>query len=398
MFHIKNRLSSIIVTAFLIGTPLTAMADVITDWNAQAMDTAKKAKWSPTRVFRNIAIVQVAVFDAVNAVDRRYKPYIYGTLAAKGASVEAAASQAAFKVLSTMAPEQSDVLAARNNAILATVTDATARADGVAAGDQAVAAVLANRATDGFDDTTTDQPIDSSEPGRYRFTATGPLFSQNYPRMRPFGFTDSTKFRLPPPAPINSAQYARDLAEVKALGDARAHPSEEHVLIARFHAPNGAYPWNDIARQLATAAPLSVVDEARLFALLGMALSDAFEASFESKNYYQFWRPLTAIRASSDTEWDSIIAAPLFAEYPCMHCAIGSAAETVLTRIFPQSLGFNLTFLDKKPRHYNTISAFAEEEAESRIMGGVHFRWSLVAGNAQGHEVALHDLQLLPKE
>jgi len=396
-FPMHSLRTVVVVVAVTLGAP-AALADVITDWNAQALDTAVKAKWSVTRVVRNMAIVETAVFDAVNAVDHRYKPYLYSTPATTGASPAAAASEAAFKVLAALVPEQSDALAARNTAVLATITDAKSCADGVEAGDRAAAAILANRANDGFDDSTTDQPHYDSLPGQYQPTSTGPLFTQQFPRMRPFGFADPAQFRLPPPAPLESAQYERDLEEVKTLGDSRAHPSDEHVFIARFHAPSGEFPWNNIARQRLAAAKLSLVDEARVLALLEFALSDSFEASFESKNFYHFWRPLTAIQATGEIDWTSVISAPLFAEYPCMHCAVGSAAATVLTRFFPEPFSFSVTSQDGRSRHLESFAAYADEEAESRILGGVHFRWSVVAGNAQGREVALYDMHLLPKE
>jgi hypothetical protein len=401
-----SRASWAAVALFLAGGigAGPAGANVVTDWNKTTIDTTRNAKWSGIRATRAIAIVEAAVFDAVNAVDHRFKPYLFAGAAPPGASDVAAASEAAFKTLSTLAPDQAARLAAENERALASVADPAARAAGIAIGDAAAMAILADRANDNFDDSV-DPPPPPGGPGVYQATEPGPMFPQHFPRMRPFALTTSAEFRLPPPPPLDSSQFLRDLAEVRDKGDARKSPSDEHVEIVKFHAPPGYFAWNDIARQAAIADNLDIAATAHALALLDFTVSDSFEASFESKNAYQFWRPKTAVQAGGagfghpeiapDPDWASIIPAPLFAEYPCMHCAIGAAAQTVLESLFPNGRPFTLVGGGGKSRSFRDFRQFAEEEAESRVLGGVHYRWSVVAGRAQGVAVSHVDMTLL---
>jgi hypothetical protein len=382
----------------------SASANVVEDWNKTAVDLVIAAKWSGIRGTRAMAIVQAAVFDAVNSIEHRFKPYAYRASAPSGASAVAAASEAAFRVLVTLAPDQATSLSAKNEDVLAAVTDPSSRAAGIETGDAAAMAVLADRENDGFDEIIDPAPPPGG-PGAYQATSPGPMFPQHFPKMRPFGLGSSAEFRLPPPPPLDSAQFIRDLEEVREKGDARNSPTPEHLAVARFHARPGYTAWNDIARQAASAHDLDLLTTARDLALLNFALSDAFEASFDSKNAYQFWRPQTAIQSggsafghpeiSADPQWTSIILAPLFAEYPCMHCAIGSAADAVLETLSLDGQSFTIVGGGGQSRSFRSFREYAEEEAESRILGGVHYRWSVVAGEAQGKSVAGEDLKLL---
>ena len=381
---------------------IEARASVVEDGNRAAIETFEAAKFSPIAATRGLAILQAAVFDAVNACEPRYAPYLYRGPAPAGASAKAAGIEAAYRVLAALAPSQTDALAVKSAAALAAVADPKARSLGVEVGDAAAKAVLDARSDDGFDDGF-DPPPGPGGPGVYQPTSPGAKFPGRFPKMRPFGLTAASQFRLPPPPPLDSPQFVRDLLEVRAKGDARATPSPEHDAIAVFHAKAGFRPWNEIARNASEAHKLDLVDAARLFALLNFALSDSFEASFESKNAYAFWRPQTAIQLggkdfghaeiAADPGWKSVIPAPPFAEYPCMHCAIGAAGQRVLETLLPDSPAFSVG--GEKGRRFRGFRDYAEEEAESRVLGGVHFRWSVVAGEAQGRLVADEDLKLL---
>lgn len=402
MSRLRVALTALSITLAVAAHP--ARADVVTEWNEAAIDTLRAAKILSIRQTRALAMMHIAMFDAVNAIDPRFNPYVYRAPAPAGASQAAAASEAAFKVLSSLAPAQSVAFTARNDAVLAALADPAARSAGVTVGDAAAEAILADRRNDGFDETVDPYSAPAS-PGVYQPTSADPMFPTRFPRMRPFGLKSSDQLRLPPPPPLDSPQFLRDLAEVRDQGDADKPHAPQYVEIAKFHAPPGFLPWNDIARKAASARELPLVERARIFALLNIVLSDALQASFDSKSTYQFWRPQTAIRAggagfghgeiTADGNWKSLIPAPMFAEYPCMHCTVGKAASTVLDQLVPDMPELKVTGGGGSTRTFRSYDQYAAEEAESRIMGGVHYRWSAIAGVGLGLEVSKADMGLL---
>jgi hypothetical protein len=398
------RLHVVAFAGFVAACP--ACGNVVGDWNKTAIETLKAGNWEGPRRIRIVIAVtmsEIAAFDALNAIDPRYVPYAYKDRAPPGASEIAAASQAAFRVLATIAPDQAVKLQATNEAVLATVGDAASREAGVAVGEASAKAILAARRDDQFD-RTSDFALPPPGPGVYRKTSEGELALPHFSRMRPFALATSAQFHVPPPPPLDSPQFLRDLAEVREKGAAGERRDAEDVAIAKFHEPSGFYPWNDIGRQAAAAGKLDLLDTARVLALLDIAMTDTLAASFESKYSYLFWRPLTAIQAGGagfghpeiapDPNWKSVIEAPMFPEYPCMHCAGGGAARTVLEALLPGGVGFTVTG-GSAPRVNNGFRQYAAEETEARILGGVHFRWSTFAGDALGQEVAQTAMKLM---
>jgi hypothetical protein len=250
-----------------------------------------------------------------------------------------------------MALDQAEKLGAVNEAVLATVTDAASRDAGVAVGEAPAKAILAARQDDQFDPSS-DFALPPPGPRVYqnlRGRSGSAVFFRGRALSRFHRPRSSIRRRGPP---LDSPQFLRDLAEVRDRGGAEKPHTPEEIAVAKFHEPPGFYPWNAIGRQAATAAKLDSLDTARTFALLDIALADALSAGFESKYSYLFWRPLTAIRAGGagfghseiapDPNWNSLIEAPLFPEYPCMHCAVGAAGRTVLEALFPVGLAFSV--------------------------------------------------------
>jgi hypothetical protein len=385
----------------LLATPFApacARADVVTDWNRIAFKAADEAKWTGMgQSQRALAMMHAAMFDAVNAIQPRYEPYVFKAPASPAASPVAAASEAAFKVLTALTPEQSRTLEAANAAALASVADEAARAAGVSLGDASAQAMLMARQNDGADYSNDYSPSPPA-PGVYQPTSKdSPIVGSHGDRVRPFALETSSQFLLPPPPPLNGSQFLRDLAEVREIGGATSQRSPEHTAIALFHAPYGYVTWNAIGREAIGAAQPDILDSARAMALLNFALSDALSASLQTKFLYNFWRPVTAIGAGGagfghpeiapDPGWTPLLVTPMFPEYACMHCAVGAAASRVLTGVFGDRFSFAIGEA-AKPRSYRSFQEFAEEEAQSRVIGGVHFHWSVVAGSALGESVA----------
>jgi len=236
-------------------------------------------------------------------------------------------------------------------------------------------------------------------------TGGGPMAGPHLAAMRPFVLGDAAQFEPPPPPSLSSAQFLADLAEVRARGGALALHSPEEATIAHFHRPSGFFAWNEIARQVVVARGLDLLDSARVLAQLNFALSDAQSAGYQAKYTYNFWRPVTAIRAGGAAfhhpeiepqhGWNPFIETPMHPEYPCLHCIAGGAARIVLENAIPNAPPFTVEGGAPQPRTYRSFAEYADEEAESRVLGGVHFRFSLVAGKELGEKVGREAIAIL---
>jgi hypothetical protein len=219
----------------------------------------------------------------------------------------------------------------------------------------------------------------------------------------------ASQFRPGPPPPIDSPQAIRDVAEVKVLGEAGSTKrSPEQTIMAQFHLPPGAAVWNSIARSAIQTKNLDLVDSARVLALINFAIMDSQMAIYEAKYQYNYWRPRTSIKASisevqsasaaSSPDWTPLIAEPMHPEYPCAHCGVGGAAAAVMEHVFgyaPFHFKVSTGTLNGLTRPYESFREFAEEEASSRIYGGVHYRWSNIVGEAVGRQVGTRVIERL---
>ena len=396
----KFSMSGVIRTMCLTAVVLTAFgarANVVVDWNAKAEAIAVKKKMLPPPNARGMAIMHVAMFEAVNAVERRYGPYRLNLTAARNASKEAAAAAAAHFVLMALHPDEQETINAALTAALAAIPDGDAKTTGVALGKKAGAETLALRAKDG---TTTQES--------YRpFTTAGVYVptvipvSSTYGRVTPWVMSSGAQFRPAPPPALSSATWARDVNEIREYGGrTNTKRSVEQTNIGQFWFVTGPQAWNPIARQLVTMKKLDIVDSARLFALVAIATDDAFIAVFEAKYHYNFWRPITAIRNADlsdnpatqrDAAWLPLGDTPMHPEYPCAHCITSSAAAAVLQSAFGNDIPeVSMTSITAPgvTRRWKRLQDYSDEVAMARIYGGFHYRFSNAAAQEMGRKIA----------
>lgn len=391
------NLKTLLVTGALIIPSPVAFADVITDWNekASALVTARQAP--PQLAERVMAMVQVAMFDAVNSVDRRYRPYLVQLPAESTTSKEAAAATAAGTVLRELHPQAEGELKGSLAAYLATVPDGDAKSLGIKLGEAVAMKILEARAKDGADAPDSYRP--KTKPGVYVPTAI-PLAAA-WPNVTPFAMKAPAQFRPLPPVSLTSEQWVADYNEIKSLG-ARASTmrSPRQTEDARFWLAAGPVIYYPVVRQLAQAKTSNVVDSARFLALVAVARADALLAVLDAKYHYDFWRPITAIRNGDiddnpateiDPTWQPIADTPMHPEYPCAHCILSSSIASVVKTLFGGSDVPEITLTSPTApgvtHRWTDIQAFADEVAQARISAGFHYRFSTRIGQEMGDKI-----------
>jgi hypothetical protein len=388
---------------------VTPWPDPVLQWNAITLATATAAGKDPIAQQRILSIVHLAIFDAVNAITGEYEPYLGSTGAEPGASAKAAAVAAAHSVLIEFLPDQAATLDAARASSLARIEDGPAKEAGVALGATAARAMIEHRANDGFE--TPDFYIPAStEPGAWQLTSGcrpegGILLHLRL--VKPFAIERSDQFRADPPPPLTSRRYARDLNELKAVGglDSPNRPPDR-ADVARFYAAVlNVSTWNPVARQVALAQKRSLSENARAFALLNIAMTDALISVFDSKYHYTFWRPETAIAAADaddnsrtdpDAAFKPFITTPCHPSYPAGHGVTAGAASRVLERIYgagPHVIEMVNPAAPDVRLEYTTVQEIADDIDDARIYGGIHFRFDQQAGVRQGRRVASHILR-----
>jgi hypothetical protein len=378
--------------------------NVVLEWNEIATDAYDHAPDIPAS-WRGIPIAQVAVFEAVNAIDGRYEPYPnpQGPLMAPaGSSADAAAVAAAYQVLRTVYPKETWI-DGRQSDSLKNIPDGTAKNDGIAVGKAAAARVLALRKADGWYRTVSYKA--PKGPGVWRPTPPdyAAPFGMQFASVKPWTMTSASQFRPGPPPALDSAQYASELNEVKSVG-ARASTARtsEEALIARFWIGiSVVHEWHKLARDAAAAARLDRSDAARLLALVSMAYSDAVIATFDTKFFYKQWRPVTAIREAEkdgnpattpDTHWLPLAETTFpFPDYISAHCTVATAPLAVIKAVTGDR---NIAVEGAGTvRRYASLDAFRDECILARVWAGVHTRTSSVVGIQVGTRIAQHALE-----
>lgn len=379
--------------------------DVVIDWNATALATAAREHVGPVIVL-DLAIVHAAVYDAVNSIDRQHTPYAVSVQdAPEGASQEVAAATAAHRVLLHLFPSQDESLAARYAESLAAVPDGEAKAQGVAVGETAAAAIIALRSDDGRFAHVPYEP--GSGPGAWVST---PPFPPDFPplvpwvaQVTPFTMRSDDQFTVDPPPALTSDQYTRDVEEVRTMGARYGSArTEEQTAIARFFGEPPVGAWNRTVQGIARGRGQSVAENARLFALVNLAAADANIASWQHKYTYKFWRPITAIRAADtdgnpdtapDPTWEPLLITPPFPEYTAGHTVFSGAVAQVL-RDFYGTDRFDFTMSSAAgaggsgaTRSYTRFSHVVNEVVDARVWAGSHFRTADVVGAAAGMRV-----------
>jgi hypothetical protein len=394
----KNlRLISIFQKTLFAGAltclAVPAMANVITDWDAKAVALVAPAPGGQ----RELAMVHVAMFDAVNSIARRYRPYVIQLAAPKATSQEAAAATAAGTVLIGLRPEAAGEIKTALASYLAAIADGEAKSDGIKVGETVAAKVLQARANDGANAADAYRP--KTKPGVY--VPTPITVASVWPGVTPFALTRSSQFRPQPPILLESKEWAADFNELKAYGGkGSTKRSAEQTETARFWLMVGAPGYHPVARQLVAARQMDVIDSARFMALYAVALADAYIAVFDAKYHYEFWRPITAIRNGDingnpatelEATWQPIDNTPMHPEYPCAHCIQSGAAVAVIESVFGAAdipeVSVTSSTAPGVTHRWTNLKVFSDEIANARIWAGFHYRFSTRVGTDMGNQI-----------
>jgi PAP2 superfamily len=430
--RLQTRLLPVIalVSAILTAFAAPAAGDAVTAWNANAGAAATAACIAPLdnplHESRIYAMMHVAIHDALNAIDRRSRPYTFDTQAKPGASPDVAVAAAARDVLVPLIGQLPLELSSQScidagvarveadyTAALAAIPDTPAKTQGIAVGQAAAAAILALRAADGavgpFLNFNCPQDTD---PGEYQCTPGTPfIVFEVWENVTPFVLQHSSQFRPGPPYGVDKKKYTADFNEVKSLGgDGITTPSArtaDQTEIALYWWESSPLKWNRIARIVSVDRGLGLWENARLFGLLNLALADGYIAMVDSKNHYNYWRPVTAIQTgdtdgnpdtTGDPAWTPLRGTPPDQDYASGHSIEGGAGAEVLKEFFGTD---RISFQDcsvtlpargcsdpsPKLRSYTSFSQAAVENAYSRILIGFHFRKSVEEGTDYGRKI-----------
>jgi hypothetical protein len=389
------------VIAILTLYASTVHADVVTDWNQHAIEILKAANMVGNPWSRSMAMVHVAMSDAVNSVQPKYARYVATAPLAPRASAEAAAVAAARHVLIQLVPAQKSKIDEAYTDSLSKIADGAAKTDGIALGEQVAALVQSDRATDLTNVPETYRPL--TTPGVWVPTQP-PLFSQ-YAQAKPWGMKSADQFRPGPPPPLSSALYARDYNETKELGGTKSTKrTQAQTDAVRFWSQLNFGPsWNEAARQLSARKGLSLADNARVFALLNMGIANTFITDWDAKFHYNFWRPVTAIRngdqdgndaTERDAGWTPLNTTPMHPEYPSQAAIQVGVALGALEPVFGTGAGPAFTITDmvdpRLQRQFTSLTQMGEEQGMVRIWGGIHFRNTLEVSEQMGKKLAAH--------
>ena len=372
-----------------------ASSDVIMDWNAKAEAIGVEKQLVNVPNARGQAMLHVAMFEAVNAIERRYAPYKLSLESDRTASKEAAAASAAHGILLNLYPDQKPDLDTALAASLSGIAETEAKAKGIELGRKAAAGIIALRVNDGGDAQESYRP--HGKPGTYVPTAL-PIESASG-ALKPFVMTVGSQFRPKPPPAIDSEIWTKDLNEIREIGGRTSTKrSDEQTNIARFWFLTGPRTYNPIVRQLALAKNMDLVDCARLYALSSMTAIDAFIAVFDAKYTYNLWRPITAIRNADlsanpatprEASWTPVGVTPMHPEYPCAHCIVAAAISTVLQGAVGNEVDISLTSSTAPgaTRKWTRLQDYSDEVSNARIYAGFHYRFSTEVGKDMGRKI-----------
>lgn len=374
-----------------------ASADVVTDWNKVACQVVYDAKLGPPLANRSLALTQTAVFEAVNRITGRYATGKTREENAANASLEAAVAAANRAILSAAAPAQRAAIEAAYDKALAAIPDGDKKKAGIAVGERAAALVQEARHDDGA--FSPEQYRPATKPGVYVPT-TIPAVPQ-WPERKPWMLASPSQFRPGPPPKLDSALWARDYNEIKAIGAAKsATRTPEQTEIARFWEANMPSIYYGLLRSAAEQPGRDVTRNARLLEAAAQGMEDAIIAVFDAKYHYAFWRPITAIRngdqdgndaTARDASWTPFIETPMHPEYPCAHCILAATVGTILKADFGKDpmpeLSTTSYTAGGVTRRWKSVEDFMQEVDDARIYDGVHYRNSTEVGTAMGRQI-----------
>jgi PAP2 superfamily len=375
---------------------------VVLDWNVTAYDAMGGIAYQHSLLASRLnAIVHIAMHDALNAVANHYKTY---ALIEKNENADpiAAMASAAYEVLVVSTPDKKALLDERLAASLSKVEEGKAKTDGILLGKKAAAAILELRK----DDNALANPVGivapSNQAGVYQPVPPFDfVFAPHWATMKPFALQKPEQFRMEAMPALNSQAYTDAFNEVKQIGQKNSTiRTAEQTGVAKYWYEFSESGWNRVARVVAADRKLSLLTTARLFALVDMAMADAYTAGWDAKFHHNFWRPFTAIRGAAndgnsnttaDANWEPSEVTPPVHDYPSTHSALGNAAASVLAGVLGDKVTFSMTSTSGvapyQTRTFNSFSQAANENAESRVLAGIHFRFSCVKGQEMGTKI-----------
>jgi hypothetical protein len=421
----KNKLSLLLAVLVLVVSSFPVALQAITNdavlyWNetaanagfAAGLDNPTEGCVDPLHESRIFAMMHAAIHDALNAIERRSQPYALTSYAPAGSSPEAAVAAAAHDVLLVVFPQlpsdlgltpaaATDLVEAAYAAALAAIPDSPAKVQGILIGQASAAAILRLRDADGSAVPFLDfDYVPGPNPGDFQLIPGLPFAAApEWGKVTPFVLTSSSQYRPKAPYALTSKKYAADFNEVKNLGEVGSTTrTDEQTEIALFWLEGAPQGWNRIARTVSIQHGLDLWQNARLFGLLNFASADGYIADFENKYFFKFWRPLSAIRAA-DTDgnpdtvaaptWDSLRGTPPAPDYTSGHSVEGGAMSEVLARFFGDAVSFSTTSTTQPgvTRSFTRFSQAAEENGNSRVYIGFHFRHAVIEGIKLGTKV-----------
>lgn len=407
--EVMRRLVTALAMLGVLFSPVAAKADVVLDWNAIAVSTMLSQ--NPFAQARFMAITQLAVFEAVNAVTGKYQPYLGTVDAPSGASADAAAVAAAHAVLLQYFPGSAAALNAARTTSLASIPDGQAKDDGIATGLAAAAAMILLRANDGSAPAQFFTPA-SPAPGVWQATPSCPTVGGiqvgtllHWRNVKPFGIPSAAAFLLDPPPALDSRRYVKDYIEVMTVGGVNStERPQDRADVARFYAVSSpSFLLNWAARQVSVAQGRSLSHNARALALINMAINDSLIVSFLTKYHYNLWRPETEIRFRDDPTFAPFITTPCFPSYPSNHASGSNGGAEMLRRLYGAG-GHDITLTNAAvpgvTLNYTTFKQITDDVDDARVYGGIHYRFDQEEGGRLGREVAtyiyMHNLGGVP--
>jgi hypothetical protein len=390
-----NLRKALVVVALIAPAP-SAFANAITDWNENTV-TLVTPRMAPAAGQRVVAVVQTAMFDAVNSIERRYQPYLLQLPAAPTASQEAAAATAAGTVLAGLIPDAVARVKPLMASYLASIPNIEAKSKGIELGQMIAAKHLEARLHDGSD--APDSYRYKTKPGVY--VPTPNMTSSTWANVKPFALTSASQFRPQPPVSLASEEWASDYNEIKDFGGKTSTKrSDRQTEDGRFWLITGPQSTEPMVRQIVLAKQMSLIDTARFMAVTAIAGADAAIAVFDAKYHYEFWRPITAIRngdedgnpaTERDATWQPIDNTPMHPEYPCAHCiisgAVASAIEAQLGTADIPEVTMTSPTAPGATHRWTNIRDYNNEVSQARIWAGFHYRFSTRVGQDMGRKI-----------
>ena len=395
----RSNRAWLLLAALLMNPPVAASANVVTDWDETAVAIIQP-RMAPPVGYRAMAIVHIAMFDAVNSIEPGYQSYYAQLPTAPDASKDAAAAAAAGTALKKLVPEAASDVQAALTRYLATIPDSDAKSNGIKLGEAVATKILEARANDG-----------SSAPDNYRPVTTAGVYiptsltvAPQWPELNPFTMTSPSQFRPRPPIALESEEWTKDYNEIKELGAKNSSKrSAQQTENARFWLLTGPLSTHPLVRQIVIRKEMSVLDSARFMAVVTAAEADAMIAVLDAKYKYAFWRPITAIRngdidgnaaTERDAAWQPIDNTPMHPEYPCAHCIVSSALASAVDAMLGTSDIPEVTMTSPTApgvtHRWTNLNAYADEVAAARIAAGFHYRFSTVVGKDMGRQIGAH--------